>query len=242
MALPSKAFSNRALWLVAGAAVTLLLAGTALPLPAGFLPAQSKSARDLGPATLLVASRDLEDPNFAKTVILLVHYDDNSVLGLIINRHTDVPISRLFDGLKAAKARADSIYLGGPVETSTVFALLDSPDKVKDAAPVFGEVYWISTKALLEKAIAARPDPDVFHIYVGYAGWTNDQLRKEVALGMWFIFPADAEMVFDSNPDSLWSRLIKKTEQRMAAGPRAPASLPDPFAIVHFAFRRALEN
>ena len=46
---------------------------------------------------MLVAARDLADPNFAKTVILLVHYDDDSVLGLIVNRcHTDVPISRLF--------------------------------------------------------------------------------------------------------------------------------------------------
>ena len=46
---------------------------------------------------MLVASRDLADPNFAKTVILLVHYDEESVLGLIVNRHTDVPISRLFE-------------------------------------------------------------------------------------------------------------------------------------------------
>jgi putative AlgH/UPF0301 family transcriptional regulator len=180
------------------------------------LIAQSKNAKDLGPASVLVASRDLADPNFAKTVILLVHYDEDSVLGLTINRHTDVAVSRLFGGLKAAKARADSIYLGGPVEISTVFALLESPDKLKDIAPVFGETYLISTKALLEKTVASAPDPEVFHVYVGYAGWTNAQLKREVALGMWFIFQADTDTVFDSDPDTLWQRMIRKTEQKLA--------------------------
>jgi putative AlgH/UPF0301 family transcriptional regulator len=186
-------------WLIA-----LILTGTAL--------AQSKSPKDLAPAKLLVASRDLADPNFARTVILLAHYDSESVLGLIVNRRTDVPMSRVL-----GKERTDTLYLGGPVEISTVFALLESPEKLKDAAPIFGEVYLIASKALLEKTISTRPDPDVFHVYLGYAGWTNEQLRREVALGMWFIFPADAGLVFDSNPDSLWLRMVKKTEQTLAA-------------------------
>jgi putative AlgH/UPF0301 family transcriptional regulator len=190
-------------------ALALLLAGPALL-------AQSKSARDLGPAAVLVASRDLADPNFAKTVILLVHYDDESVLGLIVNRHTDVPISRLFEGLKAAKGRVDSIYLGGPVEISTVFGLFESPDKMKGVDPVFGETYLLSSKAVLEKTVAARPDPGVFHVYCGYAGWSNEQLKREVDLGMWFIFHADTATVFDSDPDSLWQRMIRKTEQTLA--------------------------
>lgn len=185
-------------------------------LAAPILLAQSKNARDLGPATVLVASRELADPNFAKTVILLVHYDQESVLGLTVNRHTDVAVSRLFEGLKAAKDRADSIYLGGPVEISTVFALLESPAKLKGIDPIFGKTYLISTKEQLEKTVAARPEADVFHVYLGYAGWTNEQLRREVALGMWFIFQADTSMVFDADPDTLWQRMIRRTEQKLA--------------------------
>jgi putative AlgH/UPF0301 family transcriptional regulator len=180
------------------------------------LMAQSKNPRDLGPATLLVASRDLADPRFAKTVILLVHYDADNVLGLTINRHTDVAVSRLFEGLTPGSERADSIYFGGPVEISTVFALLESREKPAEAAPVFGETYLLSTKALLEKAVAARPDPETFHVYLGYDGWTNEQLKKEVALGMWYIFHADKATVFDSDPDTLWPRMIRKTEQKLA--------------------------
>jgi putative transcriptional regulator len=220
--------------LLRGAALALLLAGTALPgshgaedfrakseiPPAVFLPVQSKSAKDLAAGKLLVASRDLGDPNFVETVVLLVHYDAEGVVGLILNRRTNVPLSRVFEGLKAAKDRSDPVYLGGPVGTPAAFGLLQSPAKLQGAEHIFGKVYLISTKTLFEQTIASRPDPGVFHVYLGYAGWNNDQLRKEVELGAWFIFPADAATVFDADPDSLWSKMIRKTELRLArSGP-----------------------
>jgi len=180
------------------------------------LPVQSRNPKDLGPGKLLVASRELADPNFAQTVILLVHYDAEGVIGLMLNRRTDLPISRVFVQLKSAKDISDPVYLGGPVETPTVFALLRSTDKLEGAEHVFGSVYWISTKTTLEKTISSRPDPGVFHVYLGYAGWTTNQRRNEVRLGRWFIFQADNQTVFNANPDSLWHQMIKKTELKMA--------------------------
>ncbi len=81
-----------------------------------------------------------------------------------------------------------------------------------------------STKALFEQTITARPDPRGFHVYLGSAGWTNDQLRKELELGAWFIFQADAGTVFNSNPDSLWPQMIQKTELKLAG--RTQADIP----------------
>ena len=191
--------------------------------PTIFLPVQSKNAKDLGAGKLLVASRGLGDPNFAQTVVLLVHYDSEGVVGLILNRRTDVALSRVLAELKAAKHRSDPVYLGGPVETPTVFALLQSPVKLEGAQHIFDAVYLISTKPLFEQTISAGPDPGVFHVYLGYAGWTNDQLRKEVELGAWFIFRADANTVFNSDPDSLWSQMIQKTELKVAGTEPADA-------------------
>ena len=184
--------------------------------PTVFLPVQSKNAKDLGAGKLLVASRDLADPNFVETVVLLVHYDAEGVVGLVLNRRTDVPLSRVLEGLKAAKDRSDPVYLGGPVEAPAVFALLQSPTKVEGAEHIFGGVYLISTKTLFEQTISTRPDPGAFHVYLGYAGWTNAQLRKEVEMGAWFIFQADAGTVFNANPDSLWPKMIRKTELKLA--------------------------
>ena len=152
---------------------------------------------------------------------LLVRYDEKGVVGLVLNRRTDVPLSRVLD-LKAAKDRSDPIYIGGPVGLSAVFALLQSSAKVEKAESIFDGVYLISDKDLFEQTLSDRPDPGVFHVFLGYAGWTQDQLRTEVQLGGWFIFPAEAATVFSSDPDSLWVQLIQKTELQLAK--------TDPFA------------
>jgi putative transcriptional regulator len=184
-----------------------------------------------------VASRDLADPNFAKTVVLLVHYDAQGVVGLILNRRTDVPLSRVLEDLKPAKERSDMVYLGGPVETPLVLALFQSPARIDGAEHVFGGVYLISSKTLFEETISAKPDPGVFHVYVGYAGWTADQLRREVELGAWFIFPEDASTVFNSDPDSLWSQMIGKTELHLAESEPAaegPWTIVGQFSVVSY--------
>lgn len=174
-------------------------------------------ADQLAPGMFLVASRDLGDPNFARAVVLLLHYDDeNGALGLIVNRRTDVPLSKVFAELKEAKDRSDSIYIGGPVETGSVLALLKSASKLKDAEPVFGDVYLVNSKTLLAKTLAAGVEASQFHAFLGYAGWAREQLENEVELGAWHVMPADAGNVFHSDPDSVWERLIRRTEMRIA--------------------------
>jgi putative AlgH/UPF0301 family transcriptional regulator len=99
-------------------------------LPASFLPIQFENPKDLGIGKLLVASRGLGDPHFAGAVILLVHYDENGVVGLFLNRRTDVPLSQVLD-LKAAKDRSDPVYIGGPMEPSAAFALFQPRPRLK---------------------------------------------------------------------------------------------------------------
>jgi putative transcriptional regulator len=178
---------------------------------------------DLAVGRLLVASRDLGDPNFAKTVILLVHYDeDKGSVGLVLNKRTDVPISRVFHDLKEASGRSDPVYIGGPVELGSVLALLKSATKPDGADRVFGDVYLISKKDLLAQTMASHAEAAVFHTYIGYAGWQGGQLEHEVELGAWHIMPADVATVFHADPDSVWPRLIRRTETQIAGIPRIP--------------------
>jgi putative transcriptional regulator len=190
-------------------------ASTSAPSPASLLPVQFKNPQDLAAGKLLVAGRGMGDPRFAETVILLVHCEEDGVVGLVLNRRTAVPLSQVLD-LKAAKDRSDPVYIGGPVQPAAVFALFQSPAKIEKAENIFGSVYWISDKSLFEKALSARPDPKVFHVYLGYAGWTQAQLRAEVQMGAWFVFPADTATVFNSDPGSLWLQMIQLTESRLA--------------------------
>lgn len=179
-------------------------------------PAQSTHGRDLGVGKLLVASKELKDPNFAQTVVLLVRYDEEGVVGLIINRQSSVPLSRVFGDLKEAKGHADPVYAGGPVERKSALALLRSREKPEEADRVFADVNLVSSEALLEQTMGSGAEASRFRVYLGYAGWSVDQLENEIELGAWHIFPADAGAVFDANPDALWSKLIRKTEERIA--------------------------
>ena len=102
------------------------------------------------------------------------------------------------------------------MERPAAFALFQSPAKLEGAERIFDNVYMITAKPLFEQTISGQPDPKVFHVYLGYAGWTPEQLRNEVELGAWFVFRADAGTVFNADPDALWLEMIRKTELQMA--------------------------
>ena len=190
------------------------------------LGGQSVRAKDLATGKLLVASRPLRDPNFAHSVVMLVDYQEDGVVGLVLNRRTRIPVSQALS-IPEAKRRSDPLYVGGPVEEDTVMALARLSAGSAGALHVFGDLYLISAKPLLARTMASSLGAGALHVYSGYAGWTGPQLRHEVEIGGWFIFPGDAAVVFDPDPGSLWSRLIEKAEARVAMNlPRVRAAIP----------------
>jgi len=179
--------------------------------------AQSMRPADLAAGKLLVASPDLPDPNFARTVVLLVQYDEDGVVGLILNRRSKVPISRVLDGVASAKNRPDPVYAGGPVGRTEVMAMVRAHRPPGDAKRLFGDVFLVSSREGLEKTFGSATEAGMVRVYLGYSGWTGPQLEHELDLGAWYIFQGSATVVFDADPDSLWPRLIRETELRIAA-------------------------
>jgi putative transcriptional regulator len=183
---------------------------------ASCLPAQSQSPDDLAVGKVLVAARDLPDPVFGESVILLVHYDKTGALGLMVNHRTRIPISQALSGLKEAARHSDPVFVGGPVDLSAVFALLRAPAKPDGAGVVLGHTYFISTKPGLLRALAKSSNPSDFRVYLGYCGWAPQQLEAEVSQGRWYIFDGSEGLAFDAKPKTLWTRLIARTEGRLA--------------------------
>jgi putative transcriptional regulator len=185
-------------------------------LGASLLPAQSKKPEDLGVGKLLVVPRQSPDPSFAESVVLLVRYAEDGTVGLMINRPTTLPASDVLRDLKGSSNYSQPLYAGGPVQVEVVQALLQSPAGPNDAAHVFANVYLASKKLELEKALAAGKGPKELRIYLGYCGWSRGQLENEVKQGGWYIFDGSDGLVFDSNPSTLWSRMIARTELHVA--------------------------
>src|SRR5437764_11491207 len=148
--------------------------------------AQYTPREQLSIGDILVASEKLADPNFAQSVVLIVHYDeDDGTVGLVINRRTEIPLSRIFP--KTKHATADPAYMGGPVGITAVQALLNLPGKTDQAVHIMADVYVTGTKELIEKSVASRVGPSKFRLYLGYAGWAPGQLDAETRLGAWVV-------------------------------------------------------
>ena len=202
-----------------------LIAGLTLTRTATLRPVQLGGTQDLAVGKLLVAKPDLSDPNFIESVVLIVHYDDEKgAIGLILNRRTKVPLSKVLPDVKGANT--DPIYEGGPVETESAQALLRSHDKVEDATHILGDVYASGKKEVIEKLVASGLKPSEFRLYAGYAGWGAGQLEREIALGGWSVLRANTEIIFDKDPDSLWPRLQHAAETRIAERSVAPCYWP----------------
>jgi putative transcriptional regulator len=188
----------------------------AILLAPSSVPAQSRKPEDLAVGKLLVVPRDAPDPLFAESVVLLVHYDRGSSLGLIVNRRSTVPISRALHDLKDAGKHGDPIFVGGPVEITGVMALVRSSSEPRDSTRVLGTTYLLTSRQGLERALKEVKTDDNLRVYVGYCGWSGGQLEREVRLGGWYIFGGKEDMVFDARPDGLWTRLIRLTELEIA--------------------------
>jgi len=161
-------------------------------------------AQELAAGKLLVASRKSVDPDLAKSVVLVVRYEQQGAIGLVVNQPSKVPLSELFPALKTAQA---PVYKGGPIALGTR-ALLRSPLKPGPGLHVFGDVSMISNRRVIEDVLRAGTPLSSFRGYAGYVGWSTQQLKNEVAQGLWRVLSLDAGVVFDPGPEKVWDRLI----------------------------------
>ncbi|MCS7025009.1 MAG: YqgE/AlgH family protein [Bryobacteraceae bacterium] len=194
-------------------------------LLAAQLPAQPIRPRDPAPGRLLIAKRDLSDPNFAETVVFLLDYSRKGALGLILNRPTNISVARVFRDLPSAQARSDKVFSGGPVEPSSLRALQRSATRLEGARAVIDEVYVVSESAQIDKAFRQGVPPEELRFFAGYAGWAPAQLDREIELGAWLLTDADADLVFHAKPESLWKLLIRRSESRFARLKSAPCGV-----------------
>jgi len=179
--------------------------------------------RTLARGRFLIAARTLIDPNFGRTVVLLVDYDEKGAMGLIINRPTPVKLARMLPELKALKQRQETVYLGGPVGRESLLLLIRVSRPLDEMRPVCRGVQVSASTKLLERLSKDDKLAEEFRGYAGYAGWGPGQLDAEVARGDWLILPADAETIFDSDPAEVWDDLLKKTDVRFAELTRGAA-------------------
>jgi putative transcriptional regulator len=198
----------RPLWIALG-----LLAGIVM-LAAG--PVPRSSARAQGAyltGQLLIATDELKDPRFVRSVIFMIRHDAKGAMGLVLNRPlADAPLATLLEqaGLDP-KGAAGSVrlHVGGPVEPTRIFVMHSPEYAASDTVRVGSEVAVTFHPDILQAMAAGRgPKRSVFT--VGYAGWAPDQLETEIKGGYWFIAAAEAGIIFDDAYATKWDRAMSR--------------------------------
>lgn len=166
----------------------------------------------LGRGNLLVANRDMQDPTFGNTVILILNRDDQGTFGVILNRKSNVPVSEVMPDIDWS-GTTPNVYLGGPVAINSVRILVHSDQHLPLGTMITDNVWIIDTAEGLENYSGAITDSLAINIYLGYAGWLPGQLEAEIERGDWQLWPGDASAVFSETPENLWFEIQQYLQQ-----------------------------
>jgi putative transcriptional regulator len=184
---------------------------------------------------LIVASRNVPDPFFQKSVVLMLPFKEGPLLvGLIINKPSKIKVRDLFPNSPELQKLETMAYFGGPVDAevgvrSAIFRSKTPPSK---ATLVFGDVY-VSFDPDAIVALAENPQQaSTLRIFVGRAQWAPEQFEGEVAAGAWYSLRDGPDSIFTTLPETLWQRLIEQVEPKSLVrsvpellGPAAPLAV-----------------
>ncbi|HTR45430.1 MAG TPA: YqgE/AlgH family protein, partial [Thermodesulfovibrionales bacterium] len=138
-------------------------------------------------------------------------HDSSGTIGLIINRPTKVRLSDLFPNIAGLQKKTDTVFVGGPVGRNEIFMLIRSRGLPEGALYVMKEMYVSTSMAVLKRIANDSKAQEKFRLYDGYAGWAAGQLEREVLRGDWHVLEADAETVFERDPEKIWQELILRS-------------------------------
>ncbi len=161
---------------------------------------------------LLVASPNLTDPNFARTVVLLIEHTPTGAVGIVLNRPTEADLLDHLPGWWSSAANPQVVFIGGPVGDGGGVGLA----RGDGAPPLEG---WPEVLGVQAVDLEVEPNPDSnleSRVFMGYSGWGEGQLEDELATGSWYVVDAEAEDAFTAEPDRLWSTVLERSGGHLA--------------------------
>jgi putative transcriptional regulator len=173
---------------------------------------------------LLVATPALVDPNFFRTVVLIVEHNDDGAAGVVLNRPSEMELDETpLDTWRGAAADPALIFVGGPVSPTAAVCLArmsSAPHAESGWQPVIDGLGVLDLDRNIDDV---RTNLDRLRVFAGYAGWTGGQLEREIEEGSWYVLDADPEDALSSQPGGLWRFVLKRQGGQFALVANFPA-------------------
>ncbi|HEY6563412.1 MAG TPA: YqgE/AlgH family protein [Pirellulaceae bacterium] len=155
----------------------------------------------------LIASRHLADPNFARTVVLLLDHSPSGAIGLVLNRPTSKHVHDISQMIELEFCENDcAISMGGPVQGPLM--CLHAHPAHSDAEIVEG-VHLATQRDTIHAILRDHVSP--LKVFAGYSGWGAGQLEREIEAGGWFVLAASSELVFTDGVDEMWALALHQS-------------------------------
>ncbi len=152
----------------------------------------------------LIAMPAMTDPFFAKSLTSVCEHNAQGAMGIVVNRPISLTLSELFAQinmpLKAAELEDVLVHFGGPVQTDRGFVLHDAGGPWQSTLRVNDKIGLTTSKDILQ-AVGEGQGPRHMLVTLGYAGWAEGQLEKELAENAWLSVPATEHILFDLPPE-----------------------------------------
>ena len=165
---------------------------------------------------LLVASPLIGDPNFERSVVLMIEHSSEGALGVVLNNPTQTEVGEMLPAWAPLTARPPVFFLGGPVSPESVICLglaIGDPSADETFHRVVGNVGTVD----LNRAPDELPiEIDEVRLFAGYSGWGAQQLDSELAMDAWFVVDADPGDALMVAPEELWSFVLARQPGPMA--------------------------
>lgn len=159
---------------------------------------------------LLVASPQMQDTNFSRTVVLLCQHDSQGALGVVVNRETNLSVREVVEQLDfdSMLETENQVLWGGPVEQGAGFVVFEG-DIGDDVGWELedGRLAVSPSKELLEQLLRHQRH---YHLCLGYAGWGPGQLEEEIATGSWLYTEVDPDLILQSPVNERYELALAK--------------------------------
>ena len=158
---------------------------------------------------LLIASPKIIDPNFRRVVVYMAEHTDEGAMGLVINRPAETTVAEAVPDLEWLSGDGDAgVWVGGPVAPTSVIVLAEFDDPTSAGLVVDGALGFVPAEIEDRDAFAAGVRRA--RIFAGHSGWGPGQLEAELEEDSWIIEPAQPGDVFTTEPEALWSRVLRR--------------------------------
>ena len=189
----------------------LFIAACAIAAIAWSAPARSSDAE--AEAVILVAKRQLKDQLYGSTALIVRPIGAERHVGFIINKPTQMTLGKLFPTHEPSKKVADPVFLGGPVSTEVIFALVQGRQSPGGRSiKLLEDLYLAIDSEVVDRVIEKQPGQARF--FAGMVLWRPGELAEELKRGLWYTLDAKAEVVLRKSTEGLWEELVGRSERK----------------------------